>query len=124
MASGEAIEAQRKQNIDNLAIFQPNCVMDVRLSVNVEHFIDIESIRHEITNPSAVKRRKDRISYEVADGLMSIDLTQVAQQQAGSGNQIRHELELEVKDVSRLLNDPEAFKSFVDAIRELCRLIK
>lgn len=97
--------------------------MDVRLSVNIEHPVDIESVRHEISNPLAVKRKKDRISYEVAQGLMSIDLTQVFQNE-GNGNQIKHELELEVNDPASLLKNPEAFASFIDAIRDLCRLIK
>ena len=124
-SNGSLLSAQRKQNINHLAIFQPNCVMDVRLSVNMEHKIPIESIKDEVlmASENAVKRKKDRVSYEVARGLLSVDLTQVAQND-GSGNKIKHELELEVKNPELLFKSPEALKDFVDSIREMCQLIK
>lgn len=121
--SGELLHAQRKQNLSHLAIFQPNCVMDIRLSVNVETPILLETVANEVSHPAVIKRKKDRMSYEVAQGLLSVDLTQVFQNE-GNGNKIKHELELEVKDPELLLNSPEAFQTFIDAIRELCQLIR
>lgn len=121
--SGALLHAQRKQNLSHLAIFQPNCVMDIRLSVNVETPIPLETVENEFNHPMALKRKKDRLAYEVAQGLLSVDLTQVIQTEGGA-NRIKHELELEVKDPKLLLNSPEAFQSFVDSIRELCQLIK
>ena len=97
--------------------------MDIRLSANVEIQIPIESVKNEVSHPSAIKRKKDRISYEVANGLLAIDLTQVAQDE-GNGNQIKHELELEVKNPDLLLNNQDAFGTFIASIRELCRLVK
>lgn len=121
--SGAILNAQRKQKLGDLEIFQPNGVMDIRISVNAEIQIPIESVKNEISHPSAIKRKKDRVSYEVANGLLSVDLTQVTQNE-GNGNQIKHELELEVKNPELLLKDPEAFNTFVASIRELSRLIK
>lgn len=121
--SGAALNAQRKQKLGHLEIFQPNGVMDIRLSVNAEIQIPVESVMAEVSHPSAIKRKKDRISYEVANGLLSVDLTQVTQSE-GNGNQVKHELELEVKNPGLLLNNPEAFNTFVASIRELSRLIK
>lgn len=97
--------------------------MDIRISVNAEIQIPIENVKDEISHPSAIKRKKDRVSYEIASGLLSVDLTQVTQNE-GNGNQIKHELELEVKNPELLLNSPEAFNIFVASIRELSRLIK
>lgn len=121
--SGALVHAQRKQKINHLAIFQPNCIMDVRLSANLETPIPLESVKNEFNHPMVTKRKKDRVAYEVAQGLLSVDLTQVIQCDDGV-NQIKHELELEVKDPEILLNSPEAFQIFVDSIRELSRLIK
>ena len=67
-------------------------------------------------------RRKDRISYEVAQGLLSLDLTQVTQNN-GDGNKIKHEFEVEVRDPEALLKSPEALQVFIDSIRELCQVI-
>lgn len=121
--NGELLHAQRKQNLSHLAIFQPNCVMDIRLSVNVETNIPLENVANEIGHPAVTRRKKDRVAYEVAQGLLSVDLTQVIQND-GNGNKIKHELELEVKDPEILLNSQEAFQTFIDSIRELCRLIR
>lgn len=121
--SGTLLHAQRKQNLNHLAIFQPNCVMDIRLSVNLETPIPLETVEKEFNHPMAIKRKKDRVAYEVARGLLSVDLTQVIQNE-GDGNIIKHELELEVKDPKLLLNSPDAFQSFVNSIRELCQLIR
>lgn len=97
--------------------------MDIRLSANVEFPVPLESVKNEISNPIVFKRKKDRMSYEVAQGLLSIDLTQVIQSE-GRGNKVKHELELEVKDPETLLKSSEAFQIFVDSIRELCQLIR
>lgn len=122
--SGELLEAQIKQNIGHLAIFRPNCLVDVRLSVNVETKIPIESVKEELMNhPLKCVRKKDRIAYEVAQGLLSLDLTQVTQNN-GDGNKIKHEFEVEVKDPEAVLKSPEALKVFVDSIRELCQVIR
>jgi len=124
-SSGTLLHAQRKQNLNHLAIFQPNCVMDIRLSVNLETQIPLETVENEFNHPMATERKKDRVAYEVARGLLSVDLTQVIQTEiGGGGNRIKHELELEVKNPELLLNSPEAFQSFIDSIRELCQLIK
>ena len=69
-----------------------------------------------------IKRKKDRIAYEIGRGLLSIDLTQVTQND-GEGDKIKHELELEVKDVGRLMNSEEDLRMFIDSLRELCQLI-
>jgi hypothetical protein len=125
-ATGNLLSAQRKRNINHLAIFQPNCVMDVRLSVNVETKIPIDTISETVLSAAekdALKRKKDRVSYEVSQGLLAVDLTQVAQNE-GYGDKIKHELELEVKQPELLLKSPEALKTFVDSIREMCQLIK
>ena len=121
--SGTILNAQRKQQLGHLEIFHPHGVMDVRLSVNNEIPIPIESVKNDISHPAAIKRKKDRVSYEVANGLFSVDLTQVTQNE-GNGNQVKHELELEVKNPELILNNPDAFDSFISSIRELCRLIK
>lgn len=122
--SGEFLEAQIKQNIGHLAIFQPNCSVDVRLSVNVEKIIPIDSVKDELLHhPLKCVRKKDRIAYEVAQGLLSLDLTQVTQNN-GDGNKIKHELEVEVKDPEAVLKSPEALQVFIDSIRELCQVIR
>lgn len=97
--------------------------MDIRISVNAEIQIPIESVKDEVSHPSVIKRKKDRISYEVDVGLLSVDLTQVTQND-GNGNQIKHELELEVKNPELFLKNPDAFNTFVASIRELSRFIK
>ncbi len=100
--------------------------MDVRLSVNVETKIPINTISETLLSAAekdALKRKKDRVSYEVSQGLLAVDLTQVAQNE-GYGDKIKHELELEVKQPELLLKSPEALKTFVDSIREMCQLIK
>lgn len=122
VSSGEFVSAENKQNIGHLAIFQPNCLVDVRLSINIETKISIDAVKDEINHPMKVIRKKDRMAYEVAQGLLSIDLTQVTQNN-GDGNKIKHELELEVKDPEALLKSPEAFQVFIDSIRELCQAI-
>lgn len=123
-ATGKTIlNALRKQNLGHLEIFQPNGVMDIRISVNAEIQIPIESVKDEVSHPSVIKRKKDRISYEVDVGLLSVDLTQVTQND-GNGNQIKHELELEVKNPELFLKNPDAFNTFVASIRELSRFIK
>lgn len=97
--------------------------MDVRLSANSEIKVPVDSVKNEIAHPAAIQRKKDRVAYEVANGFLSVDLTQVSQNE-GNGNQIKHELELEVKNPELLLNDPEALKAFIASIREISRLIK
>lgn len=121
--SGTLLHAQKKHNLSHLAVYQPNFIMDIRLSANVEIPIPLEAVENEFNHPMVIKRKKDRVAYEVAQGLLSVDLTQVIQNDGGA-NKLKHELELEVKDLERLLNSPEAFQSFVDSIRELCQLIK
>ena len=121
--SGEMISALRKQNLSHLTIFQPNCVMDIRLSANVETPIPLKIAANEITHPSVIMRKKDRIAYEVAQGFLSVDLSQVIQND-GNRNNIKHELELEVKDPDLLLNSQEALQTFIDSIRELCQFIR
>lgn len=97
--------------------------MDIRLSANVEIPISLDTVEKEFNHPMVIKRKKDRVAYEVAQGLLSVDLTQVIQNDGGA-NKLKHELELEVKDLESLLNSSESFQSFVDSIRELCQLIK
>jgi hypothetical protein len=121
--SGTLLHAQKKHNLNHLAIFQPNFIMDIRLSANVENSVPLETVQKDFNHPMAIKRKKDRVAYEVAQGLLSVDLTQVTQNE-GSVNKLKHELELEVKDPELLLKSSEAFKTFVDSIRELCQLIK
>ena len=121
--SGTLFCAQSKQKLNHLAIFQPNCAMDIRLSVNIEIPVPLESVEKDFSHPAVIKRKKDRVAYEVAQGLLSVDLTQVIQNE-GQRNAVKHELELEVKDPELLLKSPEAFKTFVDSIRELCQLIR
>ena len=97
--------------------------MDIRLSVNVEIPVPVEGIHDDLSKSAIIKRKKDRVAYEIANGLLSVDLTQVAQN-GGNGSQLKHELELEVKDPKSLMNSPEALQAFVDSIRELSQLIK
>lgn len=121
--TGAVLNAQRKHQLGHLEILQPNGAMDIRLSVNAEIPVPVDSVLQDISHPAVIKRKKDRVAYEVANGLFSVDLTQVTQNE-GNGNQIKHELELEVKNPELLLNNSEAFNSFISSIRELCHLIK
>lgn len=122
-STGEVVHAQRKQKLNHLEIFEPNCAMDIRISVNSEVVVPVENVKHEnINHPAVIKRKKDRLAYEIGQGLLSIDLTQVTQNE-GYGNKIKHELELEVKDVKRLMESEEALKMFIDSLRELCQFI-
>lgn len=128
-ASGTMINAQVKQNLGHLSIHQPNRAMDIRISANVEVPVSLESVKdQDLSQPAIIKRKKDRISYEVSSGFLTVDLTQVTQTQNYGGNagnnQVKHELEVEVIDPKKLMDSPEAFQSFVDSIRELCQLIK
>ena len=121
--TGDLVHAQRKQKLNQLEIFEPNCAMDIRISVNSEISVHVETVRSEdIRHPAVIKRKKDRIAYEIGRGLLSIDLTQVTQND-GEGDKIKHELELEVKDVGRLMNSEEDLRMFIDSLRELCQLI-
>ena len=122
-SSGTLFHAQKKHNLSHLAIFQPNNIMDIRLSANVEIPIPLETVEKDFNHPTVIKRKKDRVAYEVAQGLLSVDLTQVIQND-GDANKLKHELELEIKDLELLLKSPEAFQTFIDSIRELCQLIK
>ena len=120
-STGDRIHALQKQKLNQLEIFEPTCMMDIRISVNFESPFSLESVKNEdINHPAVLKRKKDRVAYEIGQGLLSIDLTQVTQN-SGYGNKIKHELELEVKDVKRLMESEEALKMFIDSLRELCQ---
>lgn len=112
--TGRLLSIIRKNRIADLAIHVPNSSMDLRISVNTEvHLHDDGSlgINPEREGPlemSATSRRKDRISYQIDDGFLSIDLTQVRQDDA-----LKHELEVEIGKPLSIVKDPRLCHSFV-----------
>lgn len=118
--TNSVLKAQKKRKLAHLAIFQPNFPMDLRISVSTEDDVPIKEI--DLSSlPRSLTRKKDRLSYEDSIGFLSIDLTQVTQNDS-NGRQVKHELEVEVKKPRNLIESPENLKLFIDSIRELYRL--
>ena len=64
--------------------------------MNAEIPVPVDSVLQDISHPAVIKRKRIESRTEVANGLFSVDLTPVTQNE--EINQIKHELELEVKE--------------------------
>ena len=116
------IGAIRKQRISDLEILSPNNPFDYRISVNLEipgslcTLRDLYNVVTEISKeseriPHSI-RKKDRMSY--IHEAFQVDLTQVKQTRGTSEivttHDTSHELEIEIRDMPRLLKSREQNK--------------
>ncbi len=118
--------ALRKRTLSHLHIHQPTCPVDLRISVNVEEAVSTAGLNPQST-AFVTERRKDRVSYVVAEGALAVDLTQVAQYEgARSGAQVKHELEIEVKsgDLKGFLGDTRGVCCLLSSCREMSRFLR
>lgn len=100
----EIIEVMEKVKLGHLDIYSPRRQFDYRISVNSE-------LRSDLPPPSSYPnsvRSKDRISYR--HQIVKIDLTQVKTSPIVQGeikppDDIRHELEIEFLNSSKLIHD-------------------
>ena len=126
-ATGNPLAALRKRTLAHLHVHQPCCPVDLRFSVNVEESVSLAGLNSQ--SSFITERRKDRVSYLVAEGSLSVDLTQVAQYDSGvrgsSGAQVKHELEIEVKseDLGQFLRDARGSHVLLSSCRELSRML-
>lgn len=106
--TGKIMAVIEKKRIADLEIYLPALSCDLRLSINTESRIE-GVVETQLVAQQGSERYKDRLSYSF-DDFIQIDLTQVRQNLRG-GNQMKHELEVEVIDIKRHLTrgDPEAF---------------
>lgn len=122
--TGKVLAALRKRPLAHLSIHQPGCAVDLRVSVNVEESVSPAGL--DPRSAFVTERRKDRISYLVAEGALAVDLTQVAQYDgARAAPQVKHEVEIEVKsaDLKAFLADQSGAQMLIDSCRELSRLL-
>lgn len=96
---GNIIKIERKRLLGKLDIWLPNAELDIRLSLNIEEPVD----KQELENEAETERKKDRISYQNQKDSFCVDLTQVFQR-TDTGNEIKHEMELEWKDKDLIEN--------------------
>ena len=111
------IEAMDKRRVGDLALHIPASEFDVRISINTETHLPITEQALESSNWSQleIERFKDRMDYEY-DGFIKIDLTQVRQRE-----QVRHELELELVNAGRALQDQMVSAKFLANIIDMAR---
>lgn len=121
--TGKTLAALRKQPLAHLEIHQPACAADLRISVNREEPVSAAGL--DPANAFVSVRKKDRVSYLVAEEQLAIDLTQVSQQESSrSAPQIRHEVEVEVKaPLEKFLGDALGSNLLLSVTRELSRLL-
>lgn len=101
-ATDKIIRMIAKRAVADLHIHFPFAPFDCRLTLSTEEPVKIPAS----LPPMLFAREKDRISYRSGDGLLSIDLTQVRQSE-----RVMHELELELIDIPRLLNEKSRLAS-------------
>lgn len=109
---GNFIECIEKRRVSDLAIFFPNAPFDVRISINQE-----APVPRPAGSPF-MDRRKDRMSYILAEHGLQVDLTQVRQSGEASP---RHELEMEFLQPQLLASSTKSTNAFYLAIRNIIR---
>ncbi len=110
-ATGAVTAVVDKQRVADLSIHLPAAAFDVRISVNTERTLPMESA----AGNGHTQRRKDRVAYSLDGGALRIDLTQVQQD-----GEARHELEAEMG--SPLDVSPQSSLYFVRNVLDLVRI--
>lgn len=121
------VEVISKESITHLHILCPRYPFDIRLSINLEHKVDLPADGQRPVH----ERRKDRLSYRL--GTHQIDLTKVGDGSKSSssssssganghgGRGMSYELEVEMTDLENLKRQAELVQderpnSFVDLV--------
>lgn len=121
-ARTKVLESMVKRRLGDLAIFMPNCSLDVRISVNLEMPLAVSQADLQAIASGNIEseRFKDRRSYQDNATAIQYDLTEVTQSRSGQ-SETRYELEMEAIKAADLLQDPS---NFVNQIRGLSTILR
>lgn len=122
--SGAVVATIVKTRLADLNVHSPGEVFDWRVSLSTETPIEFEP-----THPPINVREKDRAVYS-AD-TCRVDLTVVTSKQGGKQPQLSYELEIEVLDAPRLIEEgekeergePNVFDDVLQSVLDTARMI-